>query len=909
MKKLISLFVISAFLFTLVPLQPAVADNGNDAAPNYGFIPNSGEASVSKVNLVDGTAVARYWTAPRQGQEVDAFGEENPGIGFPIAPFDWRAGRIGLDLQGNAWSINTGADCYTGSGLKGYLGGEHPQGTIARIQLNTSGLTTTNNDHSVPLAFGIDEAVQVFAVGGPGDIPRAVNFTADGTAWIGFHMAHKKNGYYAQFEYDDSGATPTFEPTGKIVESTPEWDLAPYNATIDKNGRLWFVSYGSTHLRRNPGNTYGANNGVYSFDTTSADPQTTLVKYEGITSGYGILIDNTPEDVIVYVTILESNNTLFALNTVGGNVSFASINIPNTGGPRGMAFDDNGVIWIAASSDNRVSSYNPDGGATASYTGFSTRPVGVGKDAQGKMWVVIRNDGNATGMIRGFNPADPTTTNDIGLGNRPYAYADFVIPPVLEEDLTVTKTAVTSYVREHLWDIEKHVETENEHTIGGEQTPKIWLYTDGSGDETATWHVDVTYKGYEDSDHNVSGEITIENTGDLDAVITGIDDVLDGTAIDVDCGVTFPYTLPVGQTLTCNYSEDIKECPHQYVLNITSINNNTGFTHVFTINYDPVTGTISGSGDSPHAGSQTLSEFYYTLDADGNIDYIKFRSDYDLTGYFWFPAFYLNEDGTLTYYNVGGDNVWNAEGTWTKTGCMNEVTVTTERDEYFADTQIIWGDPTTEVNETVNVKDISDLFSEVDLGSVTAPNGDQFTYTNDFAWEDYDECGSYRYDNTATIVETDQSALATLKVNVQCEFFKGETAWAANGDVPLQLRYTSRGNWATYVQYEYPEKTTTLFAGQTIPVGTVNFLAVNGNVTITVEMSAPWEFEAVSQNLKVQDYSSAPSGNPSPGRFAHKKACNSVSSTCSIEVPNNNFYGVHVNVGKWFPDPNFGPQE
>jgi hypothetical protein len=69
----------------------------------------------------------------------------------------------------------------------------------------------------------------------------------------------------------------------------------------------------------------------------------------------------------------------------------------------------------------------------------------------------------------------------------------------------------------------------------------------------------VTYEGFEDSDHHVSGEITIENTGTLDAEITDIEDVLGGTTIDVDCGEDFelPYTLPVGETLTCTYVEDV----------------------------------------------------------------------------------------------------------------------------------------------------------------------------------------------------------------------------------------------------------------------------------------------------------------------------------------------------------------
>ena len=367
------------------------------------------------------------------------------------------------------------------------------------------------------------------------------------------------------------------------------------------------------------------------------------------------------------------------------------------------------------------------------------------------------------------------------------------------EELTVSKTAVTSFTREHFWDIDKSVQTEEGYELDG--VAKIWLYADGTGDEIATWTIDVTYKDYEDDDFNVSGVITVENTGTLDAVITAVDDVLAGTSIDVDCDVPFPYTLEVGKTLTCTYDED---------------------------------GLVEGD---------------------------------------------------------------------------NEVTVTTERDEYFADAEIVWGDPTTEINKTVNIQDVSDLDPMRTWDPLIAEDG-TFGYAGDFKWADYgaDGCGSFTYDNTATIVETGQEAEATLKVNVQCFVFEGETAWAANEDVPLFLRYVQPGDWATYVQYSGVEKDTTLFAGQTIEVGSVNFSVPDeGFVTITVTLTGEWEFEDVAENLMVQDYAEAPSGNPAPGLFDHKTTCDSEESVCEIVVPENNYYGVHANVGQWIPDPSFGP--
>ncbi len=137
-----------------------------------------------------------------------------------------------------------------------------------------------------------------------------------------------------------------------------------------------------------------------------------------------------------------------------------------------------------------------------------------------------------------------------------------------------------------------------------------------------------------------------------------------------------------------------------------------------------------------------------------------------------------------------------------------------------------------------------------------------------------------------------------------CGEFKGETAWAANGQTAGLLRYNTRGNWATYVAYNNVAKTTTQFAGQNIPVGTVQFSAVaTGKVTITINLTGDWIFAevekgvAVEENVKIQDYSKAPSGNPSPGLFAWKGTASG--NTFTIEVPANKFYGVHVDVGNW----------
>lgn len=132
----------------------------------------------------------------------------------------------------------------------------------------------------------------------------------------------------------------------------------------------------------------------------------------------------------------------------------------------------------------------------------------------------------------------------------------------------------------------------------------------------------------------------------------------------------------------------------------------------------------------------------------------------------------------------------------------------------------------------------------------------------------------------------------------------GETAWAAG------IRYVTKGNWATYTAYSGEAATVTLFAGQTLAAGSVAFSAPDmGQVTITVTLNTGWRFAPKPadymgdyENLKVQDYANTPPAeNPAPGLFAWKTEC--TSSPCTIQVPENNFYGVHSDVEQARPCP------
>lgn len=118
----------------------------------------------------------------------------------------------------------------------------------------------------------------------------------------------------------------------------------------------------------------------------------------------------------------------------------------------------------------------------------------------------------------------------------------------------------------------------------------------------------------------------------------------------------------------------------------------------------------------------------------------------------------------------------------------------------------------------------------------------------------------------------------------QC--YQTETAWAAG------TRYTNRGSWATYTTYAAGTKN--IYAGQTIPVGTVSFSAISSTntVTLSIVLSNGWMLnQETTESVKIQGYDMAPSGNPSPGLFTTYKG-----TSLTVTVPAYVYYGIHLDV-------------
>ncbi|NNG17827.1 MAG: hypothetical protein HKM89_15235 [Gemmatimonadales bacterium] len=143
---------------------------------------------------------------------------------------------------------------------------------------------------------------------------------------------------------------------------------------------------------------------------------------------------------------------------------------------------------------------------------------------------------------------NPNTADLIGDGGVILDSDDATVE-IICHDLAVTKNANTSLTRDFDWMITKLVDGISSQTVL-------------AGVETATFSYDimVAVTGFADSDWAVAGNVTITNPNpDKGAMLTGVADVVSpAIAASVNCGVTFPHTIPAnGGTLVCTYSADL----------------------------------------------------------------------------------------------------------------------------------------------------------------------------------------------------------------------------------------------------------------------------------------------------------------------------------------------------------------
>ncbi|MCI0398418.1 MAG: hypothetical protein L0332_06115 [Chloroflexi bacterium] len=257
------------------------------------------------------------------------------------------------------------------------------------------------------------------------------------------------------------------------------------------------------------------------------------------------------------------------------------------------------------------------------------------------------------------SPINPNNGDPFGLSHVEFCY---------DYEVVVEKSAETSFTRTWTWIIDKV----------GDQSELIL-----SPGQTFAVNYEVTVDAtYTDSDWVVSGTISIFNPDPENAATTtGVEDVVSPDIVaPVECGVTFPYSLPAGQTLVCTYS--------------TNLPDGSDRTNTATVT---TSGVVGG-------GSDTAA--------------------------------------------------------------------------------VTFGDPTTEVDECIDVSDTNVGF----LGTVCAADA-PVTFSYSLVVGPYDVCGTYTVDNTASFVSNDTGAT-------------GSDTWTITVDVPCAGGCSlTPGYWKTHSEY------------------------------------------------------------------------------------------------------------
>lgn len=184
------------------------------------------------------------------------------------------------------------------------------------------------------------------------------------------------------------------------------------------------------------------------------------------------------------------------------------------------------------------------------------------------------------------------------------------------------------------------------------------------------------------------------------------------------------------------------------------------------------------------------------------------------------------------------------------------------------------------------VDDVSQSVNNVtDLEKLGGNETQNFTFT---AAGNYEVCFHVYHHQQGDRTMT--TCVTVPVADVTCTWV-GESAMSDGYDYP-------GANWFTYTDYPDDETTATLCAGSTcLDAGTVTFSAPNNleDVTVTIDLNSGWRFKNYADNVKIQDYDSAPTGNAVPGQFSYKSKATS-SPYSAPPVPENYYYGVHVDV-------------
>jgi len=301
----------------------------------YAWLANSGEGTVSKVDIYTGNEVARYRTGPPKASGDYSY----------LSP-----SRTTVDENGNCWVANRAED-YQGSVTKILL--EPPEGGTTCKDLdpvNSNGHGIINLDEMLP--WGQDSAVERHYLVGGESVPRALAIDHEGFLWVGLHNEARCIRLDPEEEPQSQNDNHSFSPVKNIL-------LQTYNTNYAQNAPRP-KEFASVDLRN-------------LDESVNSD-----------LSPYGMALSPNGR---LYVSEHQSEGWVVEINPVSAELC-QSHHVPE-GSPYGIAVDRNCIVWMADQSEGRCIRWNPKEGAQGFTYGSGAESPGAGITAHpnGGIWM------------------------------------------------------------------------------------------------------------------------------------------------------------------------------------------------------------------------------------------------------------------------------------------------------------------------------------------------------------------------------------------------------------------------------------------------------------------------------------------------------------------------------------------